>query len=158
MSNRENVFQWLPCAVVFIVTSDKETRDIMTATAMFVSEKEPLLAVSVAKNHLTEKLIGASGKFTLVIAAEDQKQLANQVGSLKGEVADKFERFSIATIADLSSGLVPRGSAAWMACRVENTLDIQGYRVIIGRVVDQADMGKPPLVWQKNAYFGLKPA
>lgn len=158
MSTSENVFHWLPCSVVFIVASDGEKRDIMTATAMFVSEKEPLLAVSVAKNHLTEKLIAASGKFTLVIAAQDQKQLANQVGSLKGEVADKFKRFSIATIADSSGGLVPRGSAAWMACRVENTLDIQGYRVIIGRVADQADMGKPPLVWQKNAYFGLKPA
>jgi len=158
MSNGENVFHWLPCAVVFIVTSDGQSRDIMTATAMFVSEKESLLAVSVARYHLTEKLIGASGNFTLVIAAEDQKQLANQVGSLKGEVTDKFERFSIATIDDSSNGLVPRGSAAWMACRVENTLDIKGYRVIIARVVNQADLGKPPLVWQKNAYFGLKPA
>ena len=158
MSNPADVFHWLPCSVVFLVTSDGQTRDIMTATAMFVSEKEPLLAVSVAKNHLTEKLIGTSGKFTLVIAAEGQQQLADQVGSLKGEVADKFERFSIDTVADSSGGVVPRGSAAWMACRVDHTLDIQGYRVIIGRVVDQADLGKPPLVWQKNTYFGLKPA
>ncbi len=57
MDRENNVFYWLPCSVVFVCTAHGETRDIMTATAMFVSEKEPLLAISVAKDHLTEKLI-----------------------------------------------------------------------------------------------------
>ena len=46
--------------VFYDITASSEKRDIMTATAMFVSEKEPLLAVSVAKNHLTEKLIAVA--------------------------------------------------------------------------------------------------
>ena len=159
MSDENNVFYWLPCSVVFVCTSHGETRDIMTATSMFVSEKEPLLAISVAKNHLTEKLINQSGEFTLVIAGENQKQLAMKVGSTKGDAADKFEKFSIPTLSGKSgNALVPEGAAAWMVCNVESSQDIKGYRLFIGRVVDQHDSGKPPLIWQKDKFFGLKPA
>jgi flavin reductase (DIM6/NTAB) family NADH-FMN oxidoreductase RutF len=131
----------------------------MTATAMFVSEKEPLLVISVAKGHLTEQLISQSGKFTLVIAADDQKELATQVGSFKGEADDKFERFKIkAATAARGKALIPEGAAAWMECEVESTKEIKGYRLFMGRVVNQNDTGKPPLVWHKDAFFKLKPA
>ena len=156
MSSESNVFYWLPCSVVFVTTAHENKKDIMTATAMFVSEKEPLLAISVAKNHLTEKLIGQSGKFTLVIAGQAQKQLATQVGSIKGGETDKFERFSIDVIKETSSRApVPTGSAAWMACEVESSHDIKGYRIFIGRVVDQQELENEALVWRKNKYFRL---
>jgi flavin reductase (DIM6/NTAB) family NADH-FMN oxidoreductase RutF len=44
-----------------------------------------------------------------------------------------------------------------MVCDVESSQDIKGYRLFIGRVVDQHDTGRPPLVWQKDGFFGLKP-
>ncbi len=159
MSNEDNVFYWLPCSVVFVSTAHEDKKDIMTATAMFVSEKEPLLVISVAKDHLTEKLITASGKFTLVIAGMDQRKLAMQVGSAKGEEADKFERFSIETSsAGDSAALIPDGAAAWMECEVESTQEIKGYQLIMGRVVNQNDTGKPPLVWHKDKFFNLSSA
>ena len=158
MSNENNVFFWLPCSVVFISTAYEDKKDIMTATAMFVSEKEPLLVISVAKGHLTEKLITQSGRFTLVIAGADQRKLAMQVGSARGEEIDKFERFSIkASSSNGSSPLVPEGAAAWMACEVESKEEIKGYRLFIGRVVDQSDTGNPPLVWHKDKFFNLNP-
>lgn len=156
MNKGNNVFYWLPCSVVFVSTAYEDRRDIMTATAMFVSEKEPLLVISVAKDHLTEKLIAKSGRFTLVIAADDQTQLAMQVGSLKGETVDKFEHFAIKASPGTSSpALIPDGAAAWMACEVESSSDIKGYRLFIGRVVNQNDSGKPPLVWHKDGFFSL---
>jgi flavin reductase (DIM6/NTAB) family NADH-FMN oxidoreductase RutF len=159
MTNENNVFYWLPCSVVFVSTAHEDKKDIMTATAMFVSEKEPLLVISVAKGHLTEKLISQSGKFTLVIAGDDQKQLAMQVGSFKGKAADKFERFKIkVSPADTGKALIPEGAAAWMACEVESTREIKGYRLFMGRVVNQNDTGKPPLVWHKDGFFKLNPA
>jgi flavin reductase (DIM6/NTAB) family NADH-FMN oxidoreductase RutF len=159
MNKDNNVFYWLPCSVVFVSTAHEDKRDIMTATAMFVSEKEPLLVISVAKDHLTEKLIAQSGRFTLVIAAHDQKQLAMQVGSLKGEIEDKFARFSIiANPGPTSQALIPEGSAAWMECEVESSSEIKGYRLFIGRVVNQNNTGKPPLVWHKDGFFKLNPA
>ena len=159
MNNENNVFYWLPCSVVFVSTAHEDRQDIMTATAMFVSEKEPLLMISVAKGHLTEQLINKSGKFTLIIAGEDQRQLAMKVGSTKGDAADKFEKFSISTESgEPGSALIPEGvAAAWMVCNVESSQDIKGYRLFIGRVVDQHDTGRPPLVWQKDGFFGLKP-
>ena len=157
MDRENNVFYWLPCSVVFVCTAHGETRDIMTATAMFVSEKEPLLAISVAQGHLTEKLINQSGNFTLVIAGKEHKQLAIQVGSIKCEAGDKFEKFKIQT-EKTSAAPIPRGSAAWMACNVENSHEIKGYRIFIGRVVNQEDLKRPPLVWHKDGFFGLQPA
>ena len=158
MSNENNVFYWLPCSVVFVSTAHEDKRDIMTATAMFVSEKEPLLVISVAKDHLTEKLISQSRKFTLVIAGDDQRQLAMQVGSLKGAEKDKFERFSIkASPGNTSQALIPDGAAAWMECEVESTEEIKGYRLFMGRVVNQNDTGKSPLVWHKDKFFSLNP-
>ena len=156
MSNENNVFYWLPCSVVFVSTAHEDKKDIMTATAMFVSEKEPLLVISVAQGHLTEKLISQSGKFTLVIAGADQEKLALQVGSAKGEDTDKFERFGIAASTGTgSAALIPEGAAAWMECEVESTKEINGYQLFMGRVVNQNDSGKPPLVWHKDGFFGL---
>ena len=157
MSNENNVFYWLPCSVVFVSTAHEGERDIMTATAMFVSEKEPLLIISVAQGHLTEKLIVETGKFTLIIAGNDQKQLAMQIGSAKGEDIDKFERFAIKTVAgSRGTAPVPEGAAAWMECEVESSSEIRGYHIFIGRVVDQNDTGKPPLVWHKDGFFKLE--
>ena len=156
MDRENNVFYWLPCSVVFVCTTNGEKRDIMTATAMFVSEKEPLLAISVAQGHLTEKLINQSGKFTLAIAGNEHKQLAIQVGSVKGEAEDKFDKFNILT-ENTAGAPIPSGSAAWMLCNVESSQDIKGYRIFIGRVVNQEDFKRPPLVWHKDEFFGLKP-
>ena len=157
MDRENNVFYWLPCAVVFVSTACGGARDIMTATAMFVSEKEPLLAISVASGHLTEKLILESSKFTLVIAGANQKQLAMQVGSVKGANVDKIEKFSIKPLSEASSqAIIPEGAAAWMTCDVESSQEIEGYRIFIGRVVSQQDTGQPPLIWHKDGFFSLK--
>ena len=157
MNKAPDVFYWLPCAVVFVSTAHDDRRDIMTATAMFVSEKEPLIMISVAKDHLTEKLINKSGKFTLVIAGDDQRKLAMKIGVTKGDAADKFEKFSIPILSGHSgSAPVPEGAAAWMECNVESSQDIKGYRLFIGRVVDQHDTGNPPLIWQRDRFFELK--
>lgn len=46
MDRASDVFYWLPYAMVFVSTAHGDTRDIMTAMAMFVSEKEPLVLIS----------------------------------------------------------------------------------------------------------------
>jgi flavin reductase (DIM6/NTAB) family NADH-FMN oxidoreductase RutF len=159
MKQTHNVFSWLACPVVFICTRYEKERDIMTGTAMFVSEKEPLLVVSVAQGHLTEKLIETSGRFVAAIASEDQKKLASQLGSMRGDELDKYDHFRIETLdAEQTNGLVPAESAAWLQCKVENTQTILGYRVVTGRVEAQEDLNRPPLVWHQNSYFKLAPA
>jgi flavin reductase (DIM6/NTAB) family NADH-FMN oxidoreductase RutF len=158
MNEKKMVSHWLPCSVVFVSTVHEEKRDIMTATAMFVSEKEPLVAISIAKNHLTDQLIKRSGEFVLAIASEEQKDLVWQLGSIRGEEGDKFAHFSISPVEyESGKALIPEGASAWMACRVVSEQDVDGYRLLVARVVDQKDLGNPPLVWQKNELFTLKP-
>lgn len=158
MTNGNNVFSWLSCPVVFICTRHGQQRDIMTATAMFVSEKEPLLIVSVAKKHLTARLIEASGRFTVAIASEAQKKLAIQLGATRGDNLDKYSRFKISTIDDeQTGGLVPADSAGWLQCSAEYTKPIHGYQVITGRVEAQKDLNRPPLVWHQDSFFKLVP-
>ena len=53
---------------------------------------------------------------------------------------------------------IPEGSAARLECEVEESRDIEGYRIFIGRVVGQQDMDKVPLVWHKDGFFSLQPA
>jgi flavin reductase (DIM6/NTAB) family NADH-FMN oxidoreductase RutF len=150
------VFDWLPCPVVFITSAHGGQKDIMTATAMFVSEKEPLLQISVAQSHLTEKLIQTSGRFTIVLAGEGQQTLAMQVGSVKGADIDKFTHFSISLDPSAPDNvLVPAGACAWMACQVESSQKIKSYRLFIGRVVDQAQGKTPPLIWHNNRFCTL---
>ncbi len=158
MANRDKVFYWLSCPVVFICTHHGQQRDIMTATAMFVSEKEPLLAVSIAQGHLTARLIEASGRFAAAIASVDQKHLAVQLGSTRGDTVDKYDLFNIATIEDeQAEGLIPAESAAWFQCKVANVQNIRGYHVFTGRVEAQADLQRPPLIWRQDAFFKLAP-
>jgi flavin reductase (DIM6/NTAB) family NADH-FMN oxidoreductase RutF len=158
MSKDNRVFGWLPCSVVFVGTTDGEQRDIMTATATFVSGKAPLLIIGVSKSHLTARLIEQSGEFTLSIASQEQKDLAVLLGSAEGKKEDKFSRLSVKTIPNGTGKLlVPEGSAAWMECKVVSLQEIDGYRLVIGRVVDKKDLGKPPLVWHKDMFFSLKP-
>lgn len=157
MSNHKPPSHWLPCPVTFISTEAEKQRDIMTATAMFVEEKENLIAVCVARGHLTVKLIEKARGFTLVLAAEDQADLARKLGSVKGLDEDKFEKFGIRTLPGRpGKPLIPEGASAWMDCEMVSQHDAGGALLYTAKVVDQKDLGRPPLVWQKDRYFGLK--
>jgi flavin reductase (DIM6/NTAB) family NADH-FMN oxidoreductase RutF len=154
----QQISRLLPCPVVFISTIHGDKRDIMTATAMFVSETEPLLTVSIAKDHLTGKLIERSGTFTLIIASESQKGLAQSLGSVRGSDDDKFSLFSIKTLpAESGKPLIPADASAWFSCRVISRQDIDDYYVLLARILEQEDFHRPPLLWQNNSFFGLKP-
>lgn len=157
MDQSHRVSHWLPCAVVFISTAHGEKRDIMTATAMFVSEKENTLAISVAQDHLTAQLIKEAGSFTLVIASESQKALVWQVGGVKGDEENKFDLFSITTLPPVpGKPLIPAEAAAWLECTVLNQQEVDGYMLVLARVVDRQDLNNPPLVWHRKALFSLK--
>jgi len=148
----------LPCPVVFISTAHENQRDIMVATTMFVSEKEPLLAVSLAKGHRTLKLIEKSGEFTLIAVSKGQTDLYKQLLGLSGKEPDKFAALSIATLpARPSKALIPKGSAAWFDCKPIAKQEIAGYVVIIARITDHKDLGKLPLIWRTDRLYSLKP-
>ena len=157
MDQSHRVSHWLPCAVVFISTTHGEKRDIMTATAMFVSEKEPLIAISIAEGHLTAQLIEQAGAFTLVMASAGQQELVWNLGSTKGEEDDKFARFAIKTLPpEPGKPLVPLEAASWLECTVVSQHPLEGYVLVIARVTNQGNLDNPPLMWHNQELFTLK--
>ena len=147
----------LPCPVVFISTLHENQRDIMIATAMFVSEKDPLLVVSLSKGHLTSELIDKTGRFTVIAASESQKELYEQLTNVKKKGGDKFSSLSIATLpTSPSKPLIPKGSSAWFECKTLSKQEIDDYVVIIARVTGHEDMGNKPIVWRNEGLFSLK--
>lgn len=154
---KDMISHWLPCPVVFVGAEHGEKRDIMTATAMFVSEREPIFIVSLSSGHLTAKLVAESGSFVISLASEGQRNLALQLGSTHGEKTDKWAKFAIERHPDGSvPALVPKDCAAWMVCEVIGEYESEGYTLFLGRVKSEGQPGGKALIWQKDAFYGLK--
>ncbi len=149
----------LSCPVVFVSTRYENQTDIMIGTAMFVSEVESLLAVSLTKGHLTSQLIEkAGGAFTVIAASEGQEDLFKKLVELKGVETDKFAALCVSTLPERpSKPPIPERSAAWFDCQTVAKQEIYHYSVLIARVTDYDDMGKPPLIWHTDKLFTLNP-
>ena len=148
----------VPCSVVILSVGTKDKRDAMTATAMFVSEKPPLLTVSVAKHILSHDLIDRTGEFVLNVASFDQVKLAAQLGATHGAKVDKFKKFKLKTAkaTHIQSPLI-KDSYANLECRVITSMTAATYTVYLAEVVAcQVNRESEPIAWFDNTYCSLK--
>jgi flavin reductase (DIM6/NTAB) family NADH-FMN oxidoreductase RutF len=147
----------LPCAVVILTVAAGEQRDAMTATAVFVSEDPPLLAVSVAEHLRTHDLIEQAGEFVINVASPGQLETVKELGSTHGRDVDKFDHFKLATEPSEKLG-APRiaESYACLECKVVASHMAASYRVYTAEIVAHTvDKRKGPLVWHQGHYFAL---
>ena len=147
----------LPCSVVILSASADNRQGAMTATAMFVSQSPPLIAVSVSKSFATYQLIEKSKEFALNVIADSQLDLAQKFGSVHGYEVDKFKEFGITTVPASKIGApLVSGCFANIECRVKSSLwDVEGnHAIYISEVVGfKVNEGLGPLVWLKHMYF-----
>lgn len=148
----------VPCSVVILSVGTKEKKDAMTATAMFVSEKPPLLTVSVAKHIVSHELIERAGEFVLNVASPEQKELATHLGSTHGARVDKFKKFKLKTAkATHVQSPIIKDSYANLECRVITSMAAATYTVYLAEVVAcQVNRELEPIVWFDNRYYSLK--
>jgi flavin reductase (DIM6/NTAB) family NADH-FMN oxidoreductase RutF len=149
----------LPCSVVMISAEAESKQGAMTATAMYVSQSPPLIAVSLSRAFATYNLIEKSGEFVINVITDRQIELAKKVGSIHGSQTDKFTQFDIAfEAASKVQSPVISGCFANFECKVKSRLEeIQGNHVIyIAEVVAfrMNDLLRP-LVWLNNKYFNV---
>ncbi len=147
----------LPCSVVILSAKADSKHGGMTASAMYVSQDPPLIAVSVSKTFATQRLIEKSKAFVINVIADNQLDLATKFGSSHGYEVDKFKEFGvpIESASEIDAPLLS-GCFANMECRVINSLwDLEGnHAVYIGEVVSfKLDEALRPLVWLNNRYF-----
>ncbi len=147
----------LPCSVVILSASADNSQGAMTATAMYVSQVPPLIAVSVSKTFATYQLIEKSKEFAINVIADNQLDLAQKFGSVHGYEVDKFREFGIATESSSKIGTpLVSGCFANIECQVKSSLwDVEGnHAIYIGEVVGfKMNDELKPLVWLHNRYF-----
>ena len=149
----------LPCSVVIVCAEAEGKRGAMTATAMYVSQSPPLVAVSLSRTDATYHLIEKSGEFVINVITDKQLQLAKKAGSVHGLEMDKFAKFDIAVEpATKIQAPVISGCFATFECRVTSRLEEgQGnHTIYIAEVVAfKTNESLRPLVWLDNRYFNV---
>ena len=153
----KEVTRLVPCSVVLLSVSSKDSRDAMTATATFVAEDLPLLMVSVSKESTCHELIEKSGELVLNVASTEQVDLAKKLGATHGKDVDKFEAFNIETepASQVAAPLIS-GSLANIECKVVTSMPASNYIVyLVEAVAQKADNSKKPMAWYNNRYFSL---
>lgn len=152
-----DVTRVVPCSVILLSVKAKKERDIMTASAMFVSENPPLFVVSVAKHILSHDLIERAGEFVLNVASRNQVKWAAKLGSTHGRDIDKFKALKIPTETPtkIKSPLV-KGSYANIECKVITSFSAGNYTIYLSEALDfKVDKKQIPLAWHQNRYFAL---
>jgi len=147
----------VPASVALLSAGTKDKRDVMTGSAMFVSEDLPLLVVSVAKHIYSHELIEDTGEFVLNVASGDQIKMAAQIGSTHGKEVDKFREFNISTeeASKVQAPLI-KGSFANLECKVVSSYATGNYTIYVAEVVDyKVDDTLSPVAWFRNKYLAL---
>jgi flavin reductase (DIM6/NTAB) family NADH-FMN oxidoreductase RutF len=142
--------------VILSAAADKN-QAAMTASAMYVSQVPPLVAVSVSKTFATYQLVERAKEFAINVIADNQLDLAKKFGSVHGYEVDKISKFGMAVepASKIQAPLVS-GCFANMECRVKSALwDVEGnHAIYIGEVVAfKLNKELTPLVWLNNRYF-----
>jgi flavin reductase (DIM6/NTAB) family NADH-FMN oxidoreductase RutF len=147
----------LPCSVVILSAKADNSQGAMTATAMFVAQVPPLIAVSMSKAFASYQLIEKAKEFAINVIADNQLDLAQKFGSVHGYEIDKFKEFGIATesASKVEAPLIS-GCFANIECQVKSSLwDVESnHAIYISEVVGfRMNDQLKPLVWLKNRYF-----
>jgi flavin reductase (DIM6/NTAB) family NADH-FMN oxidoreductase RutF len=147
----------VPSSVVLLTAGNIESQDAMTATAMFVAEKVPLVTISLSKKSTCHEIIERTGECALNVASVQQVDLARKLGASHGRDKDKFRAFGIKTekASKISAPLIA-GAYANLECMVLTSYPASNYIVYLVEVVAfKANVKLAPLAWLKDRYFSV---
>lgn len=115
-----------------------------------VSLDPPLVLMCLAKNSGSLDTFLAASHYAVNILADEQRELSMRFA---GSGADKFD--DVAWAGRHTGSPVFDGVAAWIDCRVTQTVDAGDHVIFIGQVVDFATTGAAPLGYCRGAYVPL---
>ncbi len=143
---------------VFVVTSkaDNKINGMTAAWVSQVSFRPRLLAVSIAPQRYTYKLIKKSGIFCLNVLGQGQEALAKHFGFKSGRDVDKFKGIGI--FSAFNGSPVLKDAVAYFECRVVATCETGDHVLFIGELIDHRLLKEdvPPLIFKWEDYFGGK--
>ena len=148
----QNAMNGLTHGVYVIGVHTQEKDNLMTAAWLCqISSSPAMLAVAVSKGHLTAELIERAGCFKVSVLKKDQKEAALVCGRVSGRAADKQKLVK----TDYVEGTIPviAGSAAWLKCRVAQSVAASDHILFLAQVEDGAGGAEDLLVYRKDNFF-----
>jgi len=133
----QGAYRLLSPGWVVLVGSEKDGRyNVMTAAwQMPVSVNPPLVAVAVAKRHLTAEYIRTGGAFTLNVPGYGLLPKVQYCGSISGRNADKFAAAGLTPVPGqkVAAPLI-KECLAGIECRLWNTYDGGDHYIFVGEI------------------------
>lgn len=127
-----------PTVVVLVTCTDSEGRPniITLGWAMKTSGWPPMVAISVAPERYSHRLLEESGEFVLAIPTKDIVEKVHECGRVSGRDVNKFEAFKLTPIpAKKVRAPLIKECAANMECRIVAKITTGDHTLFVGEVV-----------------------
>jgi len=141
-----------PTGVTVIATrqADGAPRGFTANSFTSVSLNPPLVLFCLAKSAASHDVFLAAKSFSINILAAEQRNISALFAT---QSPDKFK--AVAWRAGQTGSPILEGVAAWLDCERHALCDGGDHTVLLGRVVDFAATGAPPLVYCRGGYVPL---
>ena len=127
-----------PSWIFQLVTSDRDGNpNAMPASwCTFCSGDPIMMAVSVASQRYTHKLMEETDDFVLAFPNKDQKEAVYYCGRSSGKDVDKFDETNLETLpaTEVNSPLI-KDSVACFECKKVSSMDAGDHTLFVGEVV-----------------------
>jgi len=144
---RETLALWPSGVTVLTANADEELVGMTVSSFSSLSLDPPLILACLdkkARSH--DGLVGARG-FAVHVLARDQEEISRGFARPGPEKFDEVEWET----GEFGAPLLPVGVAR-LVCAREAELDGGDHTILIGRVVNVARSGKPPLIYWDRDY------
>jgi len=119
--------------VALIVTESNLRANV--ATISFFSEvahHPTTLWISIANGSLTHEMLRSTGRFTLTVLHEGQRQIAQSCGTISGRLIDKTKCL---TLQRAEGHLYFAEGLASVACSVRSTFDLSDHTLFVADIL-----------------------
>ncbi|MHB8133241.1 MAG: flavin reductase family protein [Anaerolineaceae bacterium] len=141
---------------VAIITSklDREMQGMTVNSFISISIDPPLVAVTLANETRTKKLVDRSNIFGITILSADQENLSDR---FSGRIPDGENRFTDIQYFYLDSGVpLITGGLAFLECNVIYKYPMKDSTLFIGEVQKTQNNFGPPLLYLNRQYRKIK--
>ncbi|MBA2518036.1 MAG: flavin reductase family protein [Chloroflexia bacterium] len=151
---KKTVLRHIGYGMYAITAAHGGERGVFTANWLSqVSFEPPLVVVSVELDSATLPLIRASGMFAICPFADDQRQLAADLGRPKARAGDKYAAFDLATIETEQGVPVLADTLGFVICQTRAELPAGDSVVVLAEVIGAAVLNEGEPLTMRAAGF-----
>ncbi len=125
----------LESAVALLLVQSGSRRNAMTISCFSEAAHHPAtLWISVAKNAYSNTFIVETGKFSLAVLNNNQKDIALHCGTISGREHDKC--LSLDLYQGIDDFLFLRGALASTACSVRQSIEFEDHTLFVADILN----------------------